>query len=76
MGRFDANDRRTDDLVEAIERASHSINHTLREGFLLLALQIATATQSATPDNSKAIEAAAQQIKTFTDQLTKSLPKP
>ena len=42
MGRFDANDRRTDDLVEAIDRAAHSLNHTLREGFKLVALQIAT----------------------------------
>ena len=71
--RFDPGDRHSDDLVDAVNRAAHSLNHTLREGFKLVALQMAAAQGV---DNSKAIEAAAQQIKTFTDQLTKSLPKP
>ena len=61
------------DLIAAIDHAARILNHTLREGFKLVALQMAAAQGV---DNSKAIEAAAQQIKTFTDQLTKSLPKP
>ena len=71
MGRFDANDRRTDDLVEAIDRAAHALNHTLREGFKLVALQIA---RSQGADNSAAIETEAKKIQAFTDQLHKSLP--
>ena len=73
MGRFDPSDRHSDDLIAAIDHAARILNHTLREGFKLVALQMAAAQGV---DNSKAIEAAAQQIKTFTDQLTKSLPKP
>ena len=71
MGRFDPNDRRSDDLVAAIDHAVHSLNHTLREGFKLVALQMAAASGV---DNSAAIEASASQIKAFTDQLRKSLP--
>lgn len=73
MGRFDANDRRSDDLVIAIEHAAHSLNHTLREGFLLLALQI-RAGQTPSTDNSAAIEKQAQKLKDLTAQLRKSNP--
>jgi hypothetical protein len=71
MGRFDPSDRRSDDLIVAIDAATHSINHTLREGFKLVALHISAAQGV---DNSAAIEAQAQKIKDATDKLTKSLP--
>jgi hypothetical protein len=71
MGRFDPNDRHSDDLIAAIQHATHTINHTLREGFSLIALHIAS---SQGVDNSKAIEDTAQKLKGFTDNLTKSLP--
>ena len=73
MGRFDAGDRHSDDLIAAIDHAAHSLNHTLREGFLLLALQIKAASNPAT-DNSAAIEAQAQKLKDLTAQLRKSNP--
>ena len=71
MGRFDPSDRHSDDLIAAIDHAARTINHTLREGFKLIALQIAS---SQGTDNSAAIEAEAQRIKDATDKLTKSLP--
>jgi hypothetical protein len=72
MGRFDPNDRRSDDMVAAIERAAHSINHTLREGFVLLALQIADTSHGV--DNSPAIEAATRRIRNMIAALNQSLP--
>ena len=71
MGRFDPSDRHSDDLIAAIDHAARTINHTLREGFKLIALHISAAQGV---DNSAAIEAEAQKIKAATDQLTKSLP--
>ena len=71
--RFDPGDRHSDDMIDAVNRAAHSLNHTLREGFKLVALQMAAAQGV---DNSKAIEAQAKKLHDLTDQLTKSLPKP
>ncbi len=72
MGRFDQGDRHSDDLVAAIDRSTHSINHTLREGFMLVALQIAATSQGV--DNSPAIEASAKRIRDMIAALHKSLP--
>lgn len=66
-------ERHNDELIDAIERATHAINHTLREGFKLLA---ETANSPIAPDNSKAIEANVARLRMFTDKLTKSLPTP
>ena len=68
-------ERHSDLLVEAIERAAHGINHTLREGFMLLALQIAASSQ-ATTDNSPAIEATTKRIRALIATLHQSLPTP
>jgi hypothetical protein len=73
MGRFDPADRHSEDLISAVDRAAEHIAHTLREGFKLLALQIASAQGgSSAPDNSKAIEAEVTRLKGLTDQLKKS----
>ncbi len=69
------NERHSDDMIDAIERAAHSINHTLLEGFKLLALQIARS-QGAAPDNSQAIHDMAQNLRRSADSLRKSLPQP
>jgi hypothetical protein len=72
MGRrFDPAERHSEDLIAAIEDASQHVAHVIREGFLLLALQIASA-QGAQPDNSKAIEAQVDRLKGLTSQLKKS----
>jgi hypothetical protein len=71
MGRFDPNDRHSDDLIAAIQHATHTINHTLREGFKLVSLHIASAKGV---DNSQAIEDTANKLKGLTAQLNKSLP--
>jgi len=65
-------ERHSDELIAAIERATHSINHTLREGFKLLAETASIPPGSA--DNSALIEANAERLKKFTAQLTNSLP--
>jgi hypothetical protein len=70
--RFDPGDRRSDDMVEAVDRAAHSISHTLAEGFKLIALQIAHSASGV--DNSPAIEASVKKLKAFTDSLRNSLP--
>jgi hypothetical protein len=62
-------ERHSDDLIAAIERAAHGINHTLREGFKLIALHIA-AGQGV--DNSAAIEAQAAKLNALTSQLNQS----
>lgn len=72
MGRFDPSDRHSEDLIAAVERAAEHLAHTLREGFKLLALQIAAA-QGASPDNSKAIETEVTRLKGLTKQLNKSV---
>jgi hypothetical protein len=72
MGRFDPSDRHSEDLIAAVERGTERIAHTLREGFKLLALQIA-AVQGASPDNSKAIQAEVTRLEGFTKQLDKSI---
>ncbi len=73
MGRFDQFDRHSDDLIAAIERASHQLDHTLREGFKLVAAAIKTAGSQGV-DNSAAIEAGASKLKDLTAQLIKSHP--
>jgi hypothetical protein len=67
-------ERHNDELIAAIERATHSINHTLREGFKLLAETASLPPGSAQVDNSALIEANAERLKKFTEQLTNSLP--
>jgi hypothetical protein len=76
MGRFDAGDRHSDDLIAAIGAATHAITHTLREGFKLVALQIAASAPSQSADHTKAIEAQVQKLNALTAQLNQSVPKP
>lgn len=64
-------ERHSDDLIAAIERAARITSHALVEGFKLVALQIAAAQGT---DNSKTIEASAQNIRNLIDKLHKSLP--
>jgi hypothetical protein len=68
--RFDPADRHSDDLVAAVDRAAHLINHTMAEGFGLIARQLAA---SHGTDNTPAIEASVAKIKNLTDTLYKSL---
>ena len=70
--RFDANDRHSDDLIAAIDRAARTVSHALAEGFGLIAKQITAATPGA--DNSAQIETTVQNIKLLIDNLHKSLP--
>ena len=67
--RFDSSDRRSDDLIAAVDDAAHRISHTLAEGFKLVALHIAAA-QGA--DHSAAIEAQVKKLNDLTAQLRKS----
>lgn len=69
--RFDAGDRHNDDLVDAIDRAAHLINHTLAEGFALIARQMAI---SQGVDNSAEIEVTVKKIKGLTTSLNQSIP--
>ena len=66
-------ERHSEDLIASIDRAAHSLNHTLKEGFKLVAAAI-DAKQGNSGNNAAVIEAAAQQLKILTAQLNKSHP--
>lgn len=70
--RFDAGDRHSDDMVAAVDRAAHLINHTLAEGFGLIARTLAASQGSV--DNSAEIEVTVKKIKGLTTSLKQSLP--
>jgi hypothetical protein len=69
--RFDASDRRNDDMVAAIHGAAASLTRTMAKGFELVVHQIAAARIPA--DNTADIEASVQKIRDLTDQLQQSL---
>lgn len=69
--RFDAGDRHSDDLIAAVDHAARLINHTLAEGFALIARQMAA---SQGVDNSAEIEVTVKKIKSLTNSLAQSLP--
>jgi hypothetical protein len=74
MSRFDPSDRRSDDMINAVEVAAHQISHAIREGFKLVAAELKASHGSV--DNSAAIEASAQKLKDLTNQINQTLPPP
>jgi hypothetical protein len=67
--RFDPSDRHNDDLIEAVNRASHMLNETLKEGFKLLAAELKASNGT---DNSAAIETEATRLRNLTSKLNQS----